>query len=276
MNSGSNGTILFTDLDGTLLNSERQVSRKNLKTLEKLGSTGTTRVIATGRSWYSYRQVITDDFPVDYVIFSSGAGIFETGTQKLIYQQNLEHQDIQTITGKLDLWQVDYMVHHPVPENHRFVYKNHSANNPDFSRRIDIYRRFASEFNQETAFPTRSAQVITVLDSDVARFYDIAKEMEGYQVTRTTSPLDHSSIWLEIYPRNVHKGSAASWLCSRLNIRRDSTVGIGNDFNDIDLLEFTEKSYILGNAPTDLRHTYQPCPTHDENGFSYAVTRAFR
>ena len=69
--------IVFTDLDGTLLNSDQHPGRRDLEMLHRLGEQGIVRVIVTGRNLFSLSKVLGDDFPVDYVIFSTGAGILD-------------------------------------------------------------------------------------------------------------------------------------------------------------------------------------------------------
>jgi hydroxymethylpyrimidine pyrophosphatase-like HAD family hydrolase len=49
-------------------------------------------------------------------------------------------------------------------------------------------------------------------------------------------------------------------------------MGIGNDFNDTDLLNYTDFSYVVENAPKELREKYQPVKSNNESGFSEAVT----
>ena len=58
------------DLDGTLLNDKRKVGEKDIKTLKQLGEKDIVRIIATGRSLYSFNEVINEDFPIDYLILA--------------------------------------------------------------------------------------------------------------------------------------------------------------------------------------------------------------
>ena len=58
-------SAVFTDLDGTLLNSSQRLSDINRQTLTSLGRAGICRVVATGRSLYSARRVLDDAFPID-------------------------------------------------------------------------------------------------------------------------------------------------------------------------------------------------------------------
>ena len=266
--------ILFTDLDGTLLNSRKEVSPANLAALEALGAADIVRVIATGRSLYSFNRVIPQTFPADFVIFSSGAGIVDMRTRELLFSAHLSRRDVQTISMALDSHGADHMIHYQVPENHRFLYRRHSKDNPDFERRVSLYSHFAEDIADTTSLPARSAQVIAVLPPDDERFPAIKAELNGFHVIRTTSPLDHRSVWLEVYPIGIHKGAGAAWLCRRLHIESDDTVGIGNDYNDIDLLDFTAKSYIVGNSPKELQRSYTPTMACDDDGFCAAVTAA--
>lgn len=268
--------IVFTDLDGTLLDSRRNVSLTNLATLKQLADRKIFRIIATGRSLYSINRVLPPDFPADYLIFSSGAGIMDFREKKLLFSAHLGTDDITCISAALDEHRADYMIHYGIPENHRFIYRRHSPDNPDFLHRISLYSEFAEDSGDVTTFPSHSAQIIAVLPFDKERFDTIKESLNGYQITRTTSPLDHTSLWLEVYPPDIHKGSAAAWLCSRLAISQKNSVGIGNDFNDVDLLNFTADSFIVGNSPKELHGKYTLTRTNDEDGFSSAVHAALR
>lgn len=263
--------IVFTDLDGTLLNSRRQLSPANRRCLTDLGRQGVVRVIATGRSLYSFRQVIRDDFPADYLIFSSGAGILDLKTDTLLHAANLESDDVARVTGHLLCQRLDFMVHQQVPDNHRFVYHGSGEGNDDFHRRIAIYREFATAYGHHATFPVPAAQVIAILPHAPPRVEELRQRLTDFQVIRTTSPLDHHSIWLEIMPHGTNKGSSAAWLCRHLAIDQRESAGIGNDYNDIDLLDFTPRSVMLANGPAELHHRYRLGSSHDEDGFARAV-----
>lgn len=266
-----NFDIVFTDLDGTLLNSAKQVSRQTLDLFHALKARGVLRVIATGRSYFSLQKVLADDFPADYLIVSSGAGIVEMRTRQLLFCRPFTNSDIQTISSRLMAQGLDFMVHGQVPENHHFVYHQSGNNNPDFQRRIEAYQDFCRPLRCNSELPARSAQIIAILPDDPSLFHRVAACFDQFQVIRATSPLDHCSIWLEIYPPGVSKGAAARWLCEYLDLRVDRTIGIGNDYNDIDLLDFTRLSYVVANAPQELLERYLLTPSNDEHGVYHAL-----
>jgi hydroxymethylpyrimidine pyrophosphatase-like HAD family hydrolase len=113
-----NKRVCVTDLDGTLLHSQRRISERNLETLHTLGEMGITRVLATGRSLWSLRQVIADDTPFDYAIISTGAGIMDWREQKLIHCANIRPPEICNVFSVLEELDLDYMLHRGVPDTH--------------------------------------------------------------------------------------------------------------------------------------------------------------
>ena len=100
------------------------------------------------------------------------------------------------------------------------------------------------------------------------QFEKIKSEIHFLQVIRATSPLDHKSIWLEIFPKGVSKGHAANRLCNFLQIKRHNTIGIGNDYNDIDLLDWTARSFAVANSPKELKQKYETVKSNEEDGFA--------
>jgi Cof subfamily protein (haloacid dehalogenase superfamily) len=267
--------IVFTDLDGTLLTSERRLSTANLQCLEELQRADIVRVIATGRSYYSFTAALTTHIPADYLIFSTGAGIIDLQEDRLLYSANLSRRDIYYITRHLQENRIDFMVHHAVPDNHYFIYSGNPEKNSDFSHRISIYNDFAQKFSSFTALPESGAQVIAILPENLELFEQVQEGLSDYQVTRTTSPLDHKSIWMEISPAHASKGQGAAWLCDHLAIDPSTSVGIGNDYNDISLLEFTRHSYLVANAPADLQKCFPVSRSNNDDGFYHAIRQAF-
>lgn len=61
---------------------------------------------------------------------------------------------------------------------------------------------------------------------------------------------------MEIYPNGVNKGSSLMWLCNKLNISLKGTIGLGNDYNDIDFLDIVGKAFVVENSPSILKNKY--------------------
>ncbi len=263
-------TMVVTDLDGTLLGPQGRVSPADLATLQRLGGLGVARVIATGRSLHSARRVLDARFPLDYLIFSSGGGIVEWSSQKLLCAHHLTLPEVTHIADMLVQERIDFMLHRPIPDNHLFAYHTSGAHNPDFATRLALYREYATPLVDRARDFGPACQFVAITRQ--SNLYDnLRQRLEGLTVIRTTSPLDGSSLWIEIFPLHVSKAQAAQWLCGRLSLTPCGALAIGNDYNDLDLLEWAQWAVVVANAPPALKSAFAVTASNHESGFSRAV-----
>lgn len=266
--------MLATDLDGTLLDSHGRLSDDNLAALHALEEAGICRILATGRSMFSLKRALPGLLPVDYVIFSTGVGIFDMKTQQLIHKNGLPLHQIKPIIQYLQDLGLSFMLHDPVPENHRFaVYKADAPLHPDFGRRMSYYPQFWRWLHPCDAEVGEAAQFLVVLDNDMAHFERIVAGLDGVKVIRTTSPIDHASIWLEIFPKEVSKGKALQTLMNIHDIQADEVLALGNDYNDVDMLEVAGHSFVTANAPEALKARWPIIAGNDFHALSEICQR---
>ncbi|HAF28328.1 MAG TPA: hypothetical protein DCG75_04695 [Bacteroidales bacterium] len=267
--------MVITDLDGTLFNNNHEASLTDMKSLYWLGENNIIRVIATGRNFFSVSRVLKENFPIDYLIFSSGAGVYDWKKKKLIHSQFLPNNEVEQISKILINHQIDFMIHAMIPENHKFIYFRSGNLNSDFEERIKIYKDFAIELDKSKIQYEHACQFLAVFPNDINLFDEISTKFKDIKIIRTTSPLNGDSIWMEIFPVTVSKGHAVDWLCKKLNVDSSKTISIGNDYNDIDMLEYTAKKYVVSNAPEDLKNRFPLCKSNQENGFTDALDLNF-
>lgn len=269
---------VFTDLDGSLHHGELGVHPLDRDSLEELGQLGVARVVATGRSLYSARKVLSPDFPIDYLIFSSGAGILDWRSQQLLSSHGLTATDIARGVSCLQELQLDFMLHHQVPDNHVFWYRRQSQNalqqrgHADFERRLALYENYALPLDSLTPLPQGPcAQFLAVVEAAQTEFMHqhLQQELPDLSIIRATSPLDGCSGWLEIFPAHVSKSQASAWLCAREQWQ--TNMAFGNDYNDTDLLAWSDRAFVADNAPAVLTERYQTVPCPSRAGFSQAV-----
>lgn len=274
--------LFVTDLDGTLLTDTKQFNRQDLDALQTLREEGYAVAIATGRSDYSFRTLMASlgmcgskSCPaIDYVLFSTGAGIINYPTELLLKSLSLSASDVTTIVDYLELLQLDYMVHKAVPDTHQFFYKQHSAQNPDFSRRLEIYSEYATPLSEKSLplLPAATEVLCIVPRSKGGEITDkITNAFGQFSVIRATSPLDGESSWIEIFDSGVSKSQGAAWLAESLGIAQENTCAVGNDYNDEDMLHWAEHSYIVRNSPRRLQELFEVVSSNNEGGVSEVV-----
>jgi Cof subfamily protein (haloacid dehalogenase superfamily) len=270
---GSQG-LFVTDLDGTLLRSDQRVASDDLKALERLGRRGITRAVATGRSLFSYQRAGIQ-LPVEYLIFSTGTGIFSFAHNDIVHQNRLNPGEVARAAAVFEKIGVDYSIHEPVPRNHCFAYRCNHKSNPDFDHRLQLYQGFCRKLDTVPESFGPAAQLLAVLPSEQTEMLLplIRRQMTGLNVIRATSPLDGRSTWVEIFPSTVSKSLTAAWLADRLKIGREKSMCIGNDYNDQDMLEWAGVSYVVDNAPDTLKARFDAVASNNGCGVAEAIDR---
>ena len=268
--------LFITDFDGTLLGSDGKLAQRDLDALEALRRAGIKTAIATGRSFYSFVNSPGVDVPIDYLIFTMGAGVVTQVGHKLLYQVSLSPEAVRQTLEYLRQSTLDFMVHHAVPENHRFYYRRVNTNNPDFESRLERYRDFGQPLDSIPANDFgEAAQFLAVVPSHQTdgALSEVRNHLPDLSIIRSTSPLDHKSTWIEFFHPDVSKSKTAAWLASELGVKPGDTMAIGNDYNDLDLLEWANRSFVVENAPLEMRNRFEQVASNDNGGVAEAVER---
>ncbi len=251
-----NRSLFVTDLDGTLFNDDRAISERDLDTLARLRSKGVVVAVATGRSIYSFHKALAhidlekELLPVDYLLFSTGAGILDLKQDRIVRHLAIFQPDVKKICTCFGKAGFDYMVHKAIPETHFFLYRSHGNENPDFHKRISLYQSFATPLQADTLLYASATQVLAIVPHGLSldQVAEWKSVLAGYSVIHATSPLDHRSAWIEVFHPKASKSQAAAWLAARFQIPRTRVVAVGNDFNDQDLLEWAGQSFCVANT----------------------------
>jgi HAD superfamily hydrolase (TIGR01484 family) len=276
--------LFITDLDGTLLDGQRRISVVHWSALADLRQQGFVVAAATGRSIHSWDLLLerlglaAEDVRklLDYVIVSTGAGILETLNGRLLRTLHLELDQVEAAVSLLDRLKLDYMVHRAIPDTAQFLYCQHSNDNPDFSRRLQLYSTYATPISQNHLQEYGAVTQILVIVPGLTGHEMAARLAELLplcSVIKATSPLDGESMWIEIFHRQVSKSGAAAWLAAHCGIARAEVCAVGNDYNDEDLLAWAGRAYVVANAPEVLRRRFPTVAANEHGGVAEAAAR---
>lgn len=284
MTQSFNG-LFITDLDGTLLTDDKRISEKDRNRLRKLKSRNIAVAAATGRSLFSFKRLLKG-LPekerevlekIDYLIFSTGAGVLDCGENEIIKTHSLTVAEARHIAKELHEYSVDHMVHAPIPDTEHFIYSCYNNYNVDFQHRLGLYREFGTPMTNESWGKIDSyngaTEVLGVLEQKGSEqlINSLKGKFSDFSVIRATSPLDHISTWLEVFAPGVSKAQSAGWLCSKLNIDSKDTCSIGNDYNDEDMLGWSAYTYVVENSPPALKDRYTIVASNNNSGVSEAI-----
>jgi len=265
--------MVLIDMDGTLLTEARTVAPEDLKTLEELPSRAVVRVIATGRNPFSFFRVAGKGLPLDFLILSSGAALWDYARNRLIRSLSMEPDEVGRAAELFARLGLELMIHDPVPENHRFAYFSPKGPSGELMKRLELYEGFARPLSE---LPSRwwPASQLLAIDpgADGGGTRDrVATHLPDLAVIRATSPLTGSTTWIEVFARGVSKSLTGAWLAAQLGLPRSKVMAVGNDYNDLDMLEWAGRGYAVRNAQADLRDRFTVVASHNEAGVSEAV-----
>lgn len=236
-------SVIATDLDGTLLNSDHQLDPFTAETVRALAARGVPIVIATGRH---YRDVagIRDVLGVDaYLITSNGARV-HTPADERIYSRDLEPAAVRRLVQ-------------PEIAGSERVIVNLFA---DDAWLIDRHAPELLVFHQDSGF---KYEVMDLREHDGENIAKVLYIGDPADLKVTAANLEREfgdSLYvtyslpdcLEVMTSDVSKGRALRFVLERLDVDTAQCVAFGDNMNDIDLLETAGHPFMMNNANPDL------------------------
>lgn len=260
--------LFATDLDGTILPHNGTFHIDDLKSLIRMGEEGIIRVVATGRSLFFSFRVLPDDFPIDYLVFSSGAGVYNWRTKKIIRSLHLNRTQVCNVENFFANKGLGYTLHKYIPENHQFWYKKALNPHPDLNRFVENRSDFATPISALNETEENFSQLLTILDEPMEA-EQILSDLKEVKVIRATSPIDGKSIWIEVFHQEASKASGIQLICGIEMINHQNVWVLGNDYNDVDMLnQFYPRAFVVNNAPDELKVRYNVVPSVSDAGMS--------
>ncbi len=269
--------LIATDLDGTILPTGGQIDPRDVDTLARLRRMGHVTAIATGRLHHAVERVIPPGFPVDYIIYSMGNGVLSRTGRAGGYSHLLTKSDVSVIAACTEQFGVGCMIHLGPGQSQQFYYNRRGRELSDFDARIRNHFFEATPFSHHAEVPENAAQALIIVESEghysaIKRFIE---ERAPLQVNRSTSPIDGESIWVEIFSSGVDKSLGMKWIMEREGIAREHTAAVGNDYNDIAMLEFAARPFVVAGAPQSLTGRFPVVADVHSAGFSEAMRDLF-
>jgi Cof subfamily protein (haloacid dehalogenase superfamily) len=275
----NNIKLVATDLDGTFLKNDRSISTENLNALHFLGEKNIVRVVATGRSLHKVKAVVHANIPFDYIVFSSGAGVFDWKQKKLIFKQNIDKKSAKKLTAYFIEKRLNFHAFFPVPQNHKHWYFRGDEKCEEFERYFEFNNAYAINIAESGIPESELSQFLLIIPDNGEEFEQLKADIEStssdIRVIRTSSPITKGYIWVEVFHKSVSKGSGVQYICDMLGIEYERTVGIGNDYNDFDLLDFTAFSFLTENAPPEIFALYKSAPSNENDAFAFVAQIIF-
>jgi len=262
--------ILFTDLDGTLLNDQKQITPQTRETLASFLNTGNLLVLSSGRDINSIRDIkerIELNFPGIYLTGYNGGQIYDCDNKKTIYRNGLKKEQALFILETA----AEIGIHcHTYNETHIITLTN-AAKRKEFS----FYQN--TVFTPVTYVTDLRTAITTEPGKCIAISLDEKEKLEKLKDIITNTYDDVTCIfstpeYLEIFPSTSGKGAALTKLCEILAIPTANSIAIGDQENDLSMLEAAGLSIAMTNGVDSLKAIADIITDYDNNHDGLART----
>lgn len=265
--------ILFSDMDGTLLTSEKLVSPSMHRLLTKMVQSGNRLVLSSGRSLASILKAAKRAdllFPDTLIIAANGNEIYDYDGGTFLLQKTVPldiAQKIIDLAHELGIHIQSYTSTHVVCEKEDAEwahYQKRTATEAVFSD--DILKTVGHAPFKLLAINLESRKNLAVLQQQVLQLY-------GDVVTAIFS----CDEYLEIFDKTAGKGNAIRFVCDHFNIPLSNAVAAGDAENDISMLDIAGVGVAMANADPEVKKhaDFITQRDNDHDGLAEAILHFF-
>ena len=241
--------LIALDLDGTLLNENKEITPRTRAALERAAEEGIEIVPATGR-FYSAMPAVVRDLPfVHYAITINGAQVYDFREERAIYEARIPLSRALSIMDHLRERSIIYDCY---VDNLAFMtkdYMDHAEEHTDEPYMLYMIRTLRTPVpHLETLIRERGSDIqkISAFTSDQVLRHDLLDHLPDIFPDIITSSSISTNV--EINDKRAHKGLAIGALAQHIGIRPEETMAFGDGLNDIEMLRSAGIGVAMENA----------------------------
>ena len=252
--------LIAIDLDGTLLNDKKEIMPRTYRALRKASEEGVYVVLASGRPIKGMMHLIKElklDEKENYVINFNGASVNKTLDLSSIYNCSLTIEEMLEIE--------EFAVKHNI-HSHAFIngdlYLEENAKYSDVEANINHIEPILCKYSDFNSNDVVNKYMFADEPSKLEEIYPLIPSSLFDKYTVVFS----AKFFLEFLNKETNKGKALKALCEYLNIDPSEVMAIGDEENDLSMLEYAGHKIAMDNANVKLKNiaTYITASNNDE------------
>jgi Cof subfamily protein (haloacid dehalogenase superfamily) len=253
--------ILFTDIDGTLLNSSGIVSTENREAIQKCIAEGNRVVLTSGRSVRGQKVVLDQLGATDgmYMIGFQGGLLYDFNADKLMYEKFLDGE----VASKILKMAEDMGIH-------AHAYAAEGIYTPGytdtFRKYINITKENGIEFSDPSEISDKKIyKVLAASFEDETILYKFKEKIEKCDFISKIDLIFSAATLFEIIPKGVSKGGGLRKMTEYLGASLKDTVSVGDERNDISMIEAACTGCAMQNGRPELKEKADYITERDNN-----------
>lgn len=266
--------LLALDMDGTLLNSRKEISRKTMAAINDLVDRGVAVALCTGRGIAELQDYAAEFAVIPYGILNSGGCVYDFREKKPVYLQLLDDEVLfECLDAAARVRAMPYL-----------LTVDASVAQEEDIRDVSIFHMgvYQPMFNRVATVVPDMVEFVKEHPGKNIKLCMYHRDVETRRMTReaithlgmTLTDLETSS--LEVSPPGITKARGLEVLCKYLSIPLEDTVAVGDSDNDLDVLEAAGFAVAMGNANESVKKICDVVVAdNDHDGIAEVIDRFF-
>lgn len=236
------GYLLVSDIDGTLLDTQKRLPAANTNAIQSFVDEGGIFTLASGRSVHSVRR-IADLVPVNGpVILLNGTQLFDLRTNTVLREEYVPDSYCSIVEAVLESFpQIGVQLY----QHDRIL----SVRMNTITQRLLTIEGIQEAPLREGEYPLQVNKLLFAGAPEALR--PLAAYLQTVRLPGMYG-LYSEECYYELLPEGISKGTALKALAAHLHIPASRTVAIGDYYNDADMLQAAAISMVPENAPAEM------------------------
>ena len=254
--------ILFTDLDGTLLDSKKQISSYTREVLDAWSKAGHKLVLCSGRdinSVKSVREYLQLDYPGMYVIGYNGGQIVDCETNETLYRLPMTFEQVNHVMQKARTQGLHF---HTYSETH-IVSPTDDEELVQYRQSIHTPVIFSEDLSEIRKSGACKCLAIELTDHEKLEAFRTS--LLPWAKEQGITMIYSNPRYLEIFPAISGKGAAVHKLCEILHINPALSIAAGDAENDLSMIEAAGMGIAMANGSDDVKMAATTITAYDND-----------
>ena len=254
--------LVAIDMDGTLLNNDKEIPEQNREIIEKLADEGVSFILASGRPYQSL-EPYTKELEVYLPLISANGSMVKCSlTEKTYHKCNLPLDKAQEI--------IDYGL-----KNDYGVSVYYDGQILTSSEEMAQGHLELEGIKPEVVTGLKlSKPPIKIIYYGAEEKIDQAYSFLGAEYQNKLYITRSDEEYLEVMNLKVSKGQALQYMMTTMNIESEQVIAIGNNFNDVAMFKTAGVAVAMGNSPQGVKEEADfVTKSNQNNGVAYALQK---
>ena len=241
--------VLFLDMDGTILRSDHSLTPRTIKAVKSISKAGCIVCLATGRSWESVKPIYDILKLSGPTICYNGAMVIDGPEGNCIFESKMNETAARFVIAEARTSGCEMIAY----RHRELIFEKRGPEIEAYGVRTKLPGTIVDFDSLRTLEFTKA-----IVLSDQSKLMRLKLLLENHFSDELLSITFSNLRFLEVMAGRIDKGRGLVGVCKILDIARETTVSIGDDWNDLAMLEATGDAWIMGGAPLELMAKFPP------------------